>query len=83
MLTLKMESFRHKSFFYIKLNRVENSVADPEHFDADPTFQANEDPDPQTYLSYGEKKFFLPKFLFLLHNLTKLVMCNFFSGGMR
>ena len=58
-------------------------MADPERFDADPdpTFHADADPDPKKFLLGGEKKNVFQIFKFVLHNLTKLVMCNFLSNN--
>ena len=60
-------------------------MADPELFDADPdpTFQANAEPDPYpTFLKLEEKKKCLPNLhFFLLHILTKIVMCSFLSNN--
>ena len=57
-------------------------MADPERYDADPdpTYQADADLGPKIVKLQGEKKFFLPNLFFLLHNLTKLVVCNFLSS---
>ena len=59
-------------------------MADPERLDVDsdpdldPTFQADADP---KFVKLGRTIFFLPNHFFLLHNLTKLVMCNFLSNN--
>ena len=57
-------------------------MADPERYDADPdpTYQADADLGPKIVKLQGEKKNFLPNLFFLLHNLTKLVVCNFLSS---
>ena len=59
-------------------------MADPRHFDADPdpTYPADADPEPDPKFCLArEKKFYFPNLqLFFLHNLTKLVMCNFLSN---
>ena len=62
-------------------------MADPECFDVvpdpylDPTFQADADPDPTFFLARERKKCSSKSSFFLLHNLTKLVMCNFCSNN--
>ena len=44
-------------------------------------FQADADPDPK--FCYLGRDFFSNLHFFLLHNLTKLVMCNFLSNNAR
>ena len=58
-------------------------MADPECLDADPdpTFQADVDQDPKLFELRREKKNFFQTFFFSLHNLTKLVLCNFLSNN--
>ena len=48
-------------------------MADPERFDADP--------DPKIVLLGRKNNFLLNPHFFLLHNLAKLVMCDFLSNN--
>ena len=50
---------------------IQSSVADPERFDVDPDSK---------FCQLG-REFFFKSSLFLLHNLTELVMCNFLSNN--
>ena len=63
-------------------------MADPDRFDADPdpTFHADADPapnpDPKYFLARENKKNLSSKSsTFFLHNLTKLVTCNFLCNN--